>query len=139
MSSDRPQPRRTDHESTRDNTLTLSQHGRRLTVPNERSGAAIVSFVDWVLVELTHEEVFAEYRSSHVWGIKRTQYVTADEYGQTFLKRYYDERLGWHEETISRTDLRIELVHRLSRTRPETSDRRTGESGGYDTFVVKRI
>jgi len=39
-----------------------------LTVPNDRSPISIVSFVECVLVELTHEPVAAEYVSSEIWG-----------------------------------------------------------------------
>jgi len=68
-----------------------------------------------VLVELTHADVGAEYRSSNVWGIKLTQYIAADTVGERFKKRHYDERLGWHEQTMSRQDVRDELLNRLAR------------------------
>jgi len=45
-----------------------------LTVPNDRSPISIVSFVECVLVELTHEPVAAEYTSSYIWGAKRTRF-----------------------------------------------------------------
>jgi len=45
-----------------------------LTVPNDRSPISIVSFVECVLVELTHEPVAAEYVSSVIWGEKRTRF-----------------------------------------------------------------
>jgi hypothetical protein len=37
-----------------------------LTVPNDRNAISIVSFVECVLVELTHEPVVVEYVSSHI-------------------------------------------------------------------------
>ena len=74
----------------------------RLSVPNTRSGESIVAFVECVLVELTHEDVGAEYVASNVRGVKRTQFIAVDDIGETFQKRYYDERLGWHEQTIGR-------------------------------------
>ena len=46
----------------------------KLTVPNDRSPISIVSFVECVLVELTHEPVAAEYVSSEIWGEKRTHF-----------------------------------------------------------------
>ncbi|WP_199723122.1 hypothetical protein [Halobellus sp. Atlit-38R] len=55
-----------------------------LTVPNERSQLSIVSFVECVLVELTHEEVGAEYVSTNVWGTKRTQFISIDDNGEMF-------------------------------------------------------
>ena len=43
-------------------------------MPNDRSPISIVSFVECVLVELTHEPVAAEYVSSEIWGEKRTRF-----------------------------------------------------------------
>lgn len=99
----------------------------QLPVPNDRSRGSIISFVECVLVELTHADVGGEYRSSDVWGVKKSQYIAADAVGQTFTKRHYDERLGWHEQTLSRQDVRDELVTRLSRSTSVT----------VDTFRVK--
>ncbi|MDQ2051642.1 hypothetical protein RBH26_14275 [Natronolimnohabitans sp. A-GB9] len=89
--------------------------GLELRVPNDRSRESLVSFVECVLVELTHADVGAEYRSSNIWGVKLTQYIAADTVGERFKKRHYDERLGWHEQTIPRQDVREELINRLSR------------------------
>src|SRR6056297_2117619 len=89
--------------------------GLELRVPNDRSRESLVSFVECVLVELTHADVGAEYRSSNVCGIKLTQYIAADTAGERFKKRHYDERLGWHEQTMSRQDVRDELLNRLAR------------------------
>ncbi|UWG49328.1 Uncharacterized protein AArcCO_4153 (plasmid) [Halalkaliarchaeum sp. AArc-CO] len=87
-----------------------------VTVPNDRSLESVISLVECVLVEMTHEDVGAEYISSNVWGAKRTQFVAIDEFGEQFRKQHYDARLGWHETTVSRSDVREELVNRLSRS-----------------------
>ena len=65
-----------------------------LMIPNDRSQLSIVSFVECVLMELTHEEVGAEYVSTNVWGAKRTQFIAIGDNGEMFRKRHYDERLG---------------------------------------------
>ena len=85
-----------------------------LTLPHTRSPTAIVSFVECALVELTHEDVGAEFVSTSVTGVKRTQFIAVDDVGEEFKKRYLDERLGWHEATVSRKAVRDELVNRLS-------------------------
>ncbi|MUW13877.1 hypothetical protein GJ633_03790 [Halorubrum sp. CBA1125] len=109
-----------------------------LTVPNKRSQLSIVSFVECVLVELTHEEVGAEYVSANVWGTKRTQFIAIDDNGEMFRKRHYDERLGWHESTVSRRAVREDLITRLTRTSSLTTDRSHDVPvDNPDTFSVK--
>lgn len=109
-----------------------------LTVPNERSYLSIVSFVECVLVELTHEEVGAEYVSASVWGAKRTQFIPIDDNGEMFRKRHYDERLGWHESTVSRRAVREDLITRLTRSSSQATDRSHGVLvDNPDTFSVK--
>jgi hypothetical protein len=49
-----------------------------LTLPHGRSPTGIVSFVECVLVELTHEDVGAEFVSTSVAGVKRTQFIAVD-------------------------------------------------------------
>jgi len=93
-----------------------------LTIPNERSQLSIVAFVECVLVELTHEEVGAEYVSTNVWGAKRTQFIPIDDNGEMFRKRHYDERLGWHESTVSRRAVREDLITRLTRSSSQATD-----------------
>jgi len=140
MSSKRPTQRPSiGYELPRESTIRSPETRRRLSVPNNRTDVSIVSYVEWVLIELTHENLCAEYRSSHVWGRKRTEYVTADTYGETFSKRHYDDRLGWHEEILSRDELRTEFVNRLSRTRPETSVPTCGGVCRCDRFVLKPL
>ena len=109
-----------------------------LTVPNDRSQLSIVSFVECVLVELTHEEVGAECVSTNVWGAKRTQFIAVDDNGEMFRKRHYDERLGWHESTVSRRAVREDLITRLTRTSSLATDRSHDVPvGDLDTFSVK--
>ncbi|ELZ68847.1 hypothetical protein C457_10566 [Haloferax prahovense DSM 18310] len=86
-----------------------------LALPHNRSPTSIVSFVERVLVELTHEDVGAEFVSTSVAGVKRTQFIGVDDVGQRFQKRYFDDRLGWDETIVSRGAVRNELVSRLSR------------------------
>ena len=112
--------------------------GLELRVPNDRSRESLISFVEYVLVELTHADVGAEYRSSNVWGIKLTQYIVADTVGERFKKRHYDERLGWHEQTIPRQDVREELINRLARPASlATNQSHTHPVEKPDTFRVK--
>jgi len=109
-----------------------------LTVPNDRSQLSIVSFVECVLVELTHEEVGAEYVSANVWGAKRTQFIAIDDNGEMFRKRHYDDRLGWHVSTVSRRAVREDLITRLTRTSSLTTDRSHDVPvDNPDTFSVK--
>jgi hypothetical protein len=111
-----------------------------MQVPNDRSRLSIVSFVECVLVELTHESLGAEYLSSNVWGVKRTQFIADDDVGETFLKRHYDERLGWHKTKMSRDAVRSELVNRLTRTISLSGERDHSETGNeFDRFSVKLV
>ena len=109
-----------------------------LTIPNDRSQLSIVSFVECVLVELTHEEVGAEYVSTNVWGAKRTQFIPIDDNGEMFRKRHYYERLGWHESTVSRRAVREDLITRLTRSSSHATDRSHDVPvNNPDTFSVK--
>jgi len=109
-----------------------------LTIPNDRSQISIVSLVECVLVELTHEEVGAEYVSANVWGAKRTQFIAIDDVGETFQKRHYGERLGWHESTVSRRAVREDLITRLTRSASLATDRSHDVPvDDPDTFTVK--
>ena len=95
-------------------TTDLPWADLELTVPNDRSPISIVSFVECVLVELTHEPVAAEYVSSEIWGEKRTQFFAVDESGERFQKRYSDDRLGSHNTLLSPRRVRNVLINRLS-------------------------
>ena len=103
--------------------------GLELTIPHDRSPTSIVSLVECALVELTHEDVGAEFVSTSVAGMKRTQFIAVDDIGETFQKRYYDERLGWHETTVSREAVRDELINRLTRSSSLVTD------GSHDVIV----
>ncbi|KTG26241.1 hypothetical protein AUR66_16255 [Haloferax profundi] len=112
----------------------------QLTVPNNRHHTSIVTFVECVLVELTHEDVGAEYVSSNVWGTKRTQFIAVDPLAEAFYKRHYDERLGWHETTVSRESVRSELINRLSQTDSHATDRsHSVPVESTDVFSVKPV
>jgi len=50
-------------------------------LPHNRGPTAIVSFVECALVELTHEEIGAEYVSTSVAGVKRTPFIAVDDIG----------------------------------------------------------
>ena len=107
-------------------------------MPNNRSFKEIDRFAECVLVELTHEDVGAEYISSHLWSTRRTQFVAVDEVGEAFSKRHYDARLGWDETRVSRRELRDELLQRTTRTELPALDRTEGVFEiEPDTFSVK--
>lgn len=139
MSSQKSQPVSTESEPLQNRTIGESCDVPQLSVPNDRSTPSIISFVEWALVELTHGNIGAEYRSSHLWGQKRTQYTVADSKGEFFLKRHHNARLGWHTETLRREELRTKLVSRLSRSRPETSDPTRDVACRCDHFVLKPL
>jgi hypothetical protein len=127
-----------DHHQVESDAATALWADLRLDVPNDRSDESIVAFVECVLVELTHEDVGAEYRSSNVWGATIDQYVAADATGQQFIKRQYDERLGWDETQITREEARDKLIWRLSRSGSLATNRIHAEPvTKSDTFSVK--
>lgn len=127
---------RIEHHSVESNTVPWAD--LRLDVPNDRGDESIVAFVECVLVELTHEDVGAEYRSSNVFGVTIDQYIAADATGQQFRERRYDERLGWFEDRISRDEVREKLVWRLSRSTSLTRNRSHADPvNAPDTFSVK--
>nr|WP_233510470.1 MULTISPECIES: hypothetical protein [unclassified Haloferax] len=105
--------------------------------PHGRSPTGIVSFVERVLVELTHEDVGAEFVSTNLTGVKRTQFIGVDDAGQRFQKRYFDDRLGWDETIVSRGTVRDELVSRLSRLSLDRIDETPNAEP--DTFRVMPI
>lgn len=140
MTSERqhPRDRGIDRASTHRQPTEPPWSALELRVPNDRSRESLISFVECILVELTHADVGAEYRSSNVWGIKRTHYTAADTTGQLFRKCHYDERLGWHEQTMSRQDVRDELINRLARPASLATNRsHTYPVEKRDTFRVK--
>jgi len=110
-----------------------------LIVPNDRSPISIVSFVECVLVELTHEPVAAEYVSSEIWGKKRTHFYAVDDSGERFQKRYSDDRLGSHNTLLSRRRVRRELINRLSRETVGTKRDIQDSVEEPDTFCVRPL
>ncbi|WP_089699658.1 hypothetical protein [Halogranum gelatinilyticum] len=110
-----------------------------LTLPHGRSPAGIVSFVECALVELTHEDVGVEFVSTSVAGVKRTQFIAVDDVGQRFQKRYFDERLGWHETTVSHEAVHEELVNRLSRSSLGSDVGQHGVVDDQDKFQVMPV
>jgi hypothetical protein len=111
-----------------------------MTVPTDRDHASVVALVECALVELTHEAVGAVFVSRQVGRSTRTQYVAADDVGEQFQKRRFDDRLGWHEITIPRRIVRDELITQLTRS-ASTPAERAGEGAASepDTFVVKPV
>jgi len=110
-----------------------------LTVPNDRNPISIVSFVECVLVELTHEPVAAEYVSPQIWGAKRTRFFAVDDSGETFQKRYSDDRLGSHNTLLSRQRVRNALINRLSRETVGSKRSLQEPVEEPDTFRVRPI
>ena len=110
-----------------------------LTVPNDRNAVSIISFVEWVLVELTHEPVAAEYVSSEIWGDKRTHFFAVDNSGDRFQKRYSDDRLGSHNTLLSRRRVRSALINRLSRETVRTKQDIQESVEEPDTFCVRPL
>ena len=111
-----------------------------MTVPTDRDHASVVALVECALVELTHDTVGAVFISRQVGRSTRTQYVAADDVGEQFQKRRFDDRLGWHETTIPRRTVRDELITQLTGS-SSTSTERSGEKATSepDTFVVKPV
>jgi hypothetical protein len=111
-----------------------------MTVPTDRDHVSVVALVECALVELTHEGVGAVFVSRQVGRSTRTQYVAAGDVGEQFQKRHFDDRLGWHETTISRRTVREELITQLTRS-TSTPAKRSGERAASepDTFVVKPV
>jgi len=111
-----------------------------VTIPTDRDHASVVALVECALVELTREAAGAVSVSWQAGRSTRTQYVAADDVGEQFQKRRFDDRLGWHETTIPRRAVRDELITQLTRS-PSTPAERSGERAASepDTFVVKPV
>ena len=138
MSSEHEQQRSRLHGEQTEQPSDEPWTDLELTIPHNRSPTAIVSLVECALVELTHEDVGAEVVSTSVAGEKRTQYIAIDDVGQRFQKRYFDERHGRHETTVSRETVRDELVSRL--THQSSLGGEVGQNdvdGAQDRFCVK--
>ncbi|WP_226023949.1 hypothetical protein [Halomicrobium salinisoli] len=111
-----------------------------VTVPTDRDHASAVALVECALVELTHEAVGAVFVSRQVGWETRMQYIAGDDVGEQFQKRHFDDRLGWHETTVSRQTVRDELITQLTRS-PSTLAEQSGEGATSepDTFAVKSV
>ncbi|MFC6784831.1 hypothetical protein ACFQFH_03390 [Halobaculum halobium] len=111
-----------------------------MAVPTDRDHASVVALVECALVELTHEAVGAVFVSRQFGRSTRTQYVAADDVGEQFQKRHFDDRLGWHETTVPRRTVRDELITQLTRS-ASTPAEGAGERAASepDTFVVKPV
>jgi len=81
-----------------------------VVVPTDRDHTSVVALVECALVELTHEAVRAVFVSRQVGRSTQTQYVAADDVGEQFQKRHFDDRLGWHKTTVPRRIVRDELI-----------------------------
>ena len=111
-----------------------------MTVPTDRDHASVVALVECALVELTHETVGAVFVAHQVGRSTRTQYVAADDVGEQFQKRHFDDRLGWHGTTVPRRTVRDELITQLTRSASTTAERSGEEAASEpDTFVVKPV
>jgi hypothetical protein len=111
-----------------------------VTVPTDRDHASVIALVECALVGVTHKAVAAVFISQQVGRSSRTQYVAADDVGEQFQKRHFDDRLGWHETTVPRRTVRDELISQFTRS-PSTPAERSGEevASESDTFVVKPV
>ncbi|TKX84677.1 hypothetical protein EXE43_17640 [Halorubrum sp. SS5] len=111
-----------------------------MTVPTDRDHASVVALVACALVELTHEAVGAVFVAHQVGRATRTQYGAVDDVGEQFQKRHFDDRLGWHETTIPRRDVRDELITQLSRSVSTAAERAADRAAsGPNAFVVKPV
>jgi hypothetical protein len=122
-------------------TASHSEYERfDLTVPNDRSEAALAGLIDQVLVELRHEPLGAEYISANVWGPNRTQYIRDETGAAPFTKYHYDERLGWIVGSIPRAGVREELMTHLSRDWSQVSQRSDAQPATTpDRFQVRPV
>jgi len=110
-----------------------------MTVPTDRDHASVVALVECTLVELTHEAVGAVFVAHQVGRSTRTRYVAADDVGEQFQKRHFDNRLGWHETSVPRRTVRDELITQLTRSTTTTADTREAAASEPKTFTVKPV
>ena len=140
MASERRSKTRTAHQAASTPDGQAPWADLEMTVPTDRDHASVVALVECALVELTHEAVGAVFVAHQVGRSTRTQYVAADDVGEQFQKRHFDDRLGWHETTVPRRTVRDELITQLTQS-PSTSAERSGDEAATepDTFVVKPV
>ena len=65
------------------------------------------------------------------------QFIAVNDVGETFQKRYDDDRLGRHESTISRRAVRDDLINRLTRSSLAPDRSHDISVDDSDTFSVK--
>jgi hypothetical protein len=140
MASERRSKSRAAHQTGTTTEDEAPWADLEMTVPTDRDHGSVVALVECALVEFTHEAVGAVFISRQVGRSTRTQYVAADDVGEQFQKRHFDDRLGWHETTVPRRTVRDELITQLTRS-PSTPAERSGERAASeaDTFVVKPV
>ncbi len=90
MNSDRTTETQKANRETNNPDSEIPVADFKLTIPHNRSPTAVVLLVECALVELTHEDVEAEFVSTNVTGVKRTQFIAVDDVGQQFQRRYFD-------------------------------------------------
>ncbi|MXR43032.1 hypothetical protein GRX01_17005 [Halobaculum sp. WSA2] len=140
MASERRSKSRAAHQAGTTPDSQAPWGDLEMTVPTDRDHASVVALVECALVELTHETVGAVFISRQVGRSTRTQYVAADDVGEQFQKRHFDNRLGWHETTVPRRTVRDELITQLTRSASTTAERAGEEAASEpDTFVVKPV
>jgi len=110
-----------------------------MTVPTDRDHPSVVALVECTLVELTHEAVGAVFVAPQIGRSTRTQYVAADDVGEQFQKRRFDDRLGWHEITVPRETVRDELITQLTWSAASPAERTREAASEPDTFTVKPV
>jgi len=89
----RSKTRAVDHAGTTTNS-EAPWADLEMTVPTDRDHPSVVALVECAFVELTPEAVGAVFVSRQVGRSTRTQYVAADDVGEQFQKRHFDDRLG---------------------------------------------
>jgi hypothetical protein len=140
MASERLRKRQAGHQAATTPDGEAPWADLEMTVPTDRDHASVVALVECVLVELTHEAAGAVFVAHQVGRSSRTQYVAADDVGEQFQKRHFDDRLGWHETTVPRRTVRDELITQLMRSASTSTERAREEvASESDTFVVKPV
>jgi hypothetical protein len=114
-----------------------------MEVPNDVPTARVLSFVECVLVELTHEPVGALYRSNEEWGVIETVTIHADWTSLSTDKPYVrfrrDPRTGRQVSSYSYETIRDALVNQLSKKRAEDSLVATDSFAAYPLSTLCRL
>lgn len=114
-----------------------------MEVPNDVPTARVLSFVECVLVELTHEPVGALFRSNEEWGVIETVTIHADwtsiSTDEPYVRFRRDPRTGFQCSTSSRSAVRDALVQRLSRESTQKSPVPTSSFCVYPLSTLSRF